>query len=144
MVEHVYADLLRIQQATVTIDSKSKDQSSALDEATASTNKVATLEEENKDRKERVVAYDQNIAAWKKEIKVLEQKILEAWSQKEELMAFDVGSFQKEIELGLQHVEKAQALGQEIKELVRFKASCEKRMVLQRLKYLKMKASLPF
>lgn len=144
MVESVSNELARLQQVTEVIESKSKDQTSAWDEATASTNKVVALEEENRTRKDKVAAHDQNIATWKEEIKVLEEKILAAWSQKEELLSFDAGAIQQEIQRGLQHVEKAQALGHEIDDVVRSKVACEKWMDLQRSKYLKMKASLPF
>lgn len=91
-----------------------------------------------------MAAYDQSIAAWKEEIKVLEERILAAWSKKEDLLAFDAGAIQQEIQRGLQHVKKSQALGHEIEDVVRSKYACEKRMALQRSKYLKMKASLPF
>lgn len=51
---------------------------------------------------------------------------------------------QKEVKIGLQHVEKSQALGQEIHQLVSLKSMSEKRLVLQRSKYQKMKAYFPF
>lgn len=47
MVENVSNELVRLQQATEVIESNSKDQTSAWDEATSSTNKVVALEEEN-------------------------------------------------------------------------------------------------
>lgn len=68
---------------------------------------------------------------------------LEAKERKGELPKFDKNILTKEVEVGMQHVEKTQTLGKEVDKLNFHKFVCEKCMMLQKSKYIMMNDSLP-
>ena len=81
----------------------------------------------------------------KAQIKELEAKIAANDKLKEELLAVSNDSeSQEELDNGLKYVEQAQALDAKIEALRQSRALCERRRELQKIKYLEIKANLPF
>lgn len=74
----------------------------------------------------------------------MQTKIVRAKERKEELLRLDEDVLEKEVQIGLQLVERDQNLGEEIDTLTAYKSSREHRLQLQKSKYQKMKESLPF
>ena len=81
----------------------------------------------------------------KAQIRELEAKIAANDKRKEELLAVSTDSeSQEELNEGLAYAERAQALDVKINTLHQSKALCEIRLELQKIKYLQIKATLPF
>lgn len=74
----------------------------------------------------------------------MQTKIVKAKERNEKLLKLDKDVLAKEVQIGLQHVERAQKLVEEIDTITCYKSSRERRLQLQKLKYKKMKESLSF
>ncbi|XP_050896190.1 uncharacterized protein LOC127102917 [Lathyrus oleraceus] len=114
------------------------------DVATESTNKAMELEQSKQKNKEKIEGHDRDISSWRKQIEELQAKISEAERRKSELLEFDYALMAKELEFGMEFVEKARKLESEIKLLRSKRSLCEKRLELLKEKYLQIKANLPF
>ena len=113
--------------------------------ATELASKLNELSKEREARQKEVEEIDQSIASMKAQIKELEAKIFANEKLKEELLAVsnDVES-QEELNNGLKYAEHAQALDAKIEALHQSRALYERRLELQKIKYLQIKANLPF
>lgn len=60
--------------------------------------------------------------------KELQTKIIKVKEHKAELQQFDQNALSQEVEVGIKHVEKAQAFGKEVDKLSSLKSMCEKRL----------------
>lgn len=105
---------------------------------------MAELEKGSELNKKEVEACDKNIEAWEQQIKELQAKITKVNERRDELLKHDQDKLTKEIQVGMHHVERAQKLEKEIDSLISNKYVYERRLRLQKSKYHKMKASVPF
>ena len=88
---------------------------------------------------------DQDTAKMRAQIRELEAKIAANDKRKEELLATNTESeSQEEPTEGLKHADRAQTLDAKLETLHHSKALCERRLELQRIKYLQIKVNLPF
>ena len=79
------------------------------------------------------------------QIAELEAKLAANDKKKEELLAVNTElESQEELAEGLRHVDRAQSLDAKLETLHQSKALCDRRLELQRIKYLQIKANLPF
>lgn len=92
---------------TKEIEKKAGAEAAAWDVATESTNKVMELEQTKAKKKAEIKIHDRDIASWEAQIKELQAKIAGAKNCKDELLKFDDASMAKEIDFGLEFVEKA-------------------------------------
>ena len=88
---------------------------------------------------------DQDTTNMRAKIKELEDKISANDKRKEELLAIYIKpESQEELAEGLKHADRAQTLDAKLETLHQSKALCERHLELQRIKYLQIKANLPF
>ena len=81
----------------------------------------------------------------KAQISDFEAQISANDKRKEELLAINTDfESQEELNDGLKYADQAQALDAKIEALHQSKALCERRLELQKIKYLQIKANLPF
>ena len=79
------------------------------------------------------------------QIKELEAKIAANDKNKGELLAVNTESeSREELAEGLRHADQAQSLDAKLETLHQSKALCDRRLELQRIKYLQIKVNLPF
>lgn len=94
--------------------------------------------------KEKVDAHDRNITSWRQQISELQAKISDVEKTKQQLLEFDDASMAQDLSLGMEFIEKARQLESDVKLLRSKRSLCEKRPELLKVKYLKIKANLPF
>ena len=80
----------------------------------------------------------------KAQIKELDTKIVANEKRREELLARNDSASQDDLNSGLKYAEQAQALDAKIEALHQSRALRERRLELQKIKYLQIKATLPF
>lgn len=102
------------------------------------------LEQTKQKNKEEIEGHDHDIASWRKHIRELQAKISETEKCKNELLKFDDALMEKELEFGIEFVEKACKLESELILLRSKRSLCEKLLELLKTKYLHIKANLPF
>ena len=144
MIDQVAADLKQLPQIDNALETKSGSEAATWTAASASDARVEELEKMKEDRELEVEGNKQNIAIWKRQIEELQGKVSEAEQCNTELLASNDSEMDKELKLALEFLDKARQLEAEVATLKLDKTSCEKRLELHRLKYLKMKDNLPF
>lgn len=102
------------------------------------------LEQTKQKNKEEIEGHDHDIASWIKQIRDLQAKISEAEKRKNELLKFDDALMAKELEFGMEFVDKVCKLESEFIILRSKQSLCEKRLELLKTKYLNIKANIPF
>ena len=113
--------------------------------ATESASKVNDLSKAQEARQKEVEEIDRDIAQLRVHIAELEAKIVANDKKKEELLAVNTESeSQEELAEGLRHADWAQSLYAKLETLHQSKALYDQRLELQRIKYLQIKANLPF
>lgn len=144
MIEQVIEDNKLLPQITKEIEQKSGVEATAWDATSEFTNKALELEETKKKNQAEIENHDCGIASWEVQIRELQAKITEAKECKDELLKFDDASMAKDLDFGLEFVEKARQLEAELTTLRLKQSLCEKRLELHKTKYLHMKNHLPF
>lgn len=102
------------------------------------------MEINSKQNKKEIEVSDNNIAAWEQQIKDLQTNIKKAKEHKEEIIKVGREELDKEIQVGIRHVEQAQNLEKEIITLASNKFVFERCLGLSKSKYECMKVVIPF
>lgn len=102
------------------------------------------MEQTKQKNKEKFDAHGRNIASWRQQIEELQAKISDAEKDKHQLLEFDEASMAQELSFGMEFVEKARQLDSDVKLLRSKRSLCEKWLELLKVKYLQIKANLPF
>lgn len=144
MIEQIVTDHKLLPHITKEIEKKACVEAAAWDAATESTNKVMELEQTKAKNKAEIESHDRDIASWEAQIKEMQAKISGAKKRKDGLLKFDDASMDKELDFGLEFVEKARTLEAELTTLRLKRSLCEKRLEFHKEKYLHMKAHLLF
>lgn len=106
MIEQIVVDHKLLPQITEEIEKKVGVEPTAWDTATESTNKALEQEQTKEKNKAEIEDHDRDIAYWEAQIKELHAKISEARKRKGEILKFDDTSMAKELDFGLEFVEK--------------------------------------
>lgn len=144
MINQAVADHKLLPQIIREIEKKFGSKATACDGATESTNKAMQLEQTKHKIKEKVDTHDHNIASWRQQIAELQAKISDAEKDKHQLLEFDQASMAQELSFGMEFFEKSRQLELDIKLLRSKRSLCEKWLELLKVKYLQIKANLPF
>lgn len=75
--------------------------------ATESTTRVAELETSSKQNKKEIETCDNNITVWEQQIKGLQTNIKKAKELKKKILKVGYEELDKEIQVGIRHVEQA-------------------------------------
>ncbi|CAI8619904.1 unnamed protein product [Vicia faba] len=143
LLDNLFADYFRKQEALNKIEHKVETQTPEWNAATESNNKVETLEKYFSQNQEDLNICANNISSWEKQIEEMEENIQKAKDLQEEIRKLNHKQLDDEIEVGVHHVEKAQKLEAEIKDLKLGKFVIKRRLLVSTAKYRRMKASLP-
>ena len=119
--------------------------SSAWTEVAESTSRIAELSKQRTPKQQEIEAIDQDNASIRARIEELEARLNANTKRKEELLStVSDAESQDEVSRGLEFAERAQVLDDQIAKISQANALCNKRLELQRAKYLCLKASVPF
>ena len=145
IVDQVSADYNRQRILNREIEEANGQVAAAWHAATESASRVKDLSKAQEARQKSVEEIDRDNAQLRVQIAELEAKIAANDKKKEELLAVNNESkSQEELTEGLRHVDRAQSLDAKLETLHQSKALCDRQLELQRIKYLQIKANLPF
>ena len=145
IVDQVSADYNRQRILNREIKEANGQVAAAWHAATESASKVKELSRAQEARQKEAEEIDRDTTKIKAQIRELEDKIAANDKRKEELLATNTESeSQEELAEGLKHADRAQTLDATLETLHQSKALCEWRLELQMIKYLQIKANLPF
>ncbi|XP_050879019.1 uncharacterized protein LOC127082824 [Lathyrus oleraceus] len=139
LIDLATADLLRQRDLTNQISSKSETQTAEWDAVSTSTDKVSRLQKLSETYVKEVVACDDNIQKWEKQIAALQEKISQEKKRKASIQQPRQNEIDEELRVGIRHAEKAQQLSQEIETLSTHKSLCDHRIQFQRQKFTTLK-----
>lgn len=107
MIDQAIEDHKLLPQITKEIEQKAGFGAASWDAAIESTKKDTELEQTKQKNKEEIEGQNHDIASWRKQIRDLQAKISTAEKHKMELMKFDDALMAKDLEFGMEFVEKA-------------------------------------
>lgn len=103
---------------------------------------VEAMETQRSNYEKEYATCEQNIVAWKQQIEQLKQQIKTIKDRQDEICKLDSQELNEDIQVGIQHIKKAQQLETEIEELKRQQSVIECCLAVSASQYAETKDSL--